>query len=95
MVFLNLGKGSELTHPIHVHGHTFEVIKMGFPAIANNGSIIPILMFFVSLESTTEIANARMLPGEMVIGWIKFQESIWIALSEKTLSLHRLVGTPQ
>ncbi|XP_064606091.1 uncharacterized protein LOC135470972 [Liolophura sinensis] len=30
-VFLNMGKGKGWAHPIHLHGHSFHVIKMGFP----------------------------------------------------------------
>lgn len=33
MIFLNLGKGGSVHHPIHMHGHTFEVLKMEFPKI--------------------------------------------------------------
>ena len=31
MVWLNLGSGSGWAHPIHLHGHSFYLIKMEFP----------------------------------------------------------------
>ncbi|KAL3853268.1 hypothetical protein ACJMK2_016823 [Sinanodonta woodiana] len=30
MVLLNMGKGKGWSHPIHLHGHSFYVLKMGF-----------------------------------------------------------------
>lgn len=30
MVFLNMGKGLGWSHPIHMHGHSFYVLKMGY-----------------------------------------------------------------
>ena len=30
MVFTNMGNGTGWSHPIHMHGHTFYVLKMGF-----------------------------------------------------------------
>lgn len=41
MVLSNVGNGATISHPIHMHGHTFEVLKMGFPAVLTNGSLIP------------------------------------------------------
>lgn len=35
MVLSNVGNGAVITHPIHIHGHTFEVLKMGFPFITS------------------------------------------------------------
>ncbi|XP_048741744.2 uncharacterized protein LOC125655475 isoform X1 [Ostrea edulis] len=29
-VFLNMGKGKSWSHPIHMHGHSFQVLKMGY-----------------------------------------------------------------
>nr|XP_022304117.1 laccase-5-like [Crassostrea virginica] len=40
MVLTNVGNGSFISHPIHMHGHTFEVLKMGFPTVTENGDII-------------------------------------------------------
>ena len=40
MVLLNLGTGSAISHPIHLHGHTYEVIKMGMPTVDSSGNII-------------------------------------------------------
>ncbi|CAI9735105.1 laccase-like [Octopus vulgaris] len=31
VVMTNLGKGKGFSHPIHMHGHSFYVVKMGFP----------------------------------------------------------------
>lgn len=31
MIFMNLGSGSGWSHPIHLHGHSFYVMKMGLP----------------------------------------------------------------
>lgn len=41
MVLSNIGNGSFITHPIHMHGHTFEVLKMGFPTVNKTGFLIP------------------------------------------------------
>ncbi|CAL1529110.1 unnamed protein product [Lymnaea stagnalis] len=30
-VFLNMGVGKGWAHPIHMHGHSFHVVKMGYP----------------------------------------------------------------
>lgn len=30
-VFLNMGMGKGWAHPIHLHGHSFHVVKMGYP----------------------------------------------------------------
>ena len=40
MILLNLGKKSFVTHPIHMHGHTFEVLKMEFPEVSSDSSNI-------------------------------------------------------
>ena len=31
MIFLDMGKGKGFHHPIHMHGHSFSVMKMGYP----------------------------------------------------------------
>ncbi|BFZ08940.1 hypothetical protein BsWGS_11978 [Bradybaena similaris] len=31
MVFLNMGSGKGWAHPIHMHGHSFYVVKQGYP----------------------------------------------------------------
>ena len=41
MVLSNIGSGSTMTHPIHMHGHTYEVLKMGFPTVTETGKLIP------------------------------------------------------
>ena len=40
MVLLAMGNLTTGSHPIHVHGHTFDVMKMGFPTFHTNGSMI-------------------------------------------------------
>ena len=32
MVWINHGDGGTRTHPIHLHGHSFHVLKMGYPS---------------------------------------------------------------
>ncbi|OWF35519.1 L-ascorbate oxidase [Mizuhopecten yessoensis] len=39
MVFLDMGKGRGFAHPIHMHGHSFEVLKTGFGVHDENGQI--------------------------------------------------------
>ena len=31
MVWLNMGRGKGWSHPIHIHGHSFYLLKMGYP----------------------------------------------------------------
>ncbi|XP_059165592.1 uncharacterized protein LOC131948095 isoform X3 [Physella acuta] len=31
LVLLNMGQGSGWDHPVHMHGHSFQVVKMGYP----------------------------------------------------------------
>lgn len=38
MVLSNIGNGASISHPIHIHGHTFEVLKMGFPSLSPQNS---------------------------------------------------------
>ncbi|XP_071140404.1 uncharacterized protein [Mytilus edulis] len=38
MVLLNLGRGAVISHPIHMHGHTFEILKMEFPKVIIGGA---------------------------------------------------------
>ncbi|XP_062575775.1 uncharacterized protein LOC134237656 [Saccostrea cucullata] len=38
MIFLNLGKGGRKNHPIHMHGHTYEVLKMAFPKVEKDST---------------------------------------------------------
>ncbi|ESO89911.1 hypothetical protein LOTGIDRAFT_124263 [Lottia gigantea] len=41
MVFLNMGIGKGFSHPIHMHGHSFYVLKMGYGSYnATTGKII-------------------------------------------------------
>ncbi|XP_048765961.2 uncharacterized protein LOC125673437 isoform X2 [Ostrea edulis] len=41
MILSNLGTGMVISHPIHMHGHTYEVLKMGFPSFDSSGILIP------------------------------------------------------
>ncbi|CAG2217335.1 unnamed protein product [Mytilus edulis] len=36
MVLSTLGQGATISHPIHMHGHTFEVLKMVFPEVTDD-----------------------------------------------------------
>ncbi|XP_061175858.1 uncharacterized protein LOC133184799 [Saccostrea echinata] len=41
LVLTNFGLGNGLANPIHLHGHSFELLKMGFPVTdKTNGNII-------------------------------------------------------
>ncbi|XP_046357790.2 laccase-like [Haliotis rufescens] len=41
MVLLNLGNGKGWSHPVHLHGHSFYVLKMGYAQYnASNGQVI-------------------------------------------------------
>jgi FtsP/CotA-like multicopper oxidase with cupredoxin domain len=40
MILSNLGTGRFISHPVHMHGHTYEVLKMGFPSFSS-GVLIP------------------------------------------------------
>ncbi|XP_033744890.1 laccase-1-like [Pecten maximus] len=40
LVFLNMGLGRGWAHPIHMHGHSFEILKMGFAVYDSNGQIV-------------------------------------------------------
>ena len=41
MVFMNMGLGRGWTHPIHMHGHSFYVVKMGYPVYnTSNGAFV-------------------------------------------------------
>jgi len=31
IVLLDLGSGRGFSHPVHIHGHSFYVVKMGYP----------------------------------------------------------------
>ncbi|KAL5014169.1 hypothetical protein ScPMuIL_008439 [Solemya velum] len=40
MVFLNMGNGKGWAHPIHMHGHSFHVMKMGYPTYNETTGVI-------------------------------------------------------
>nr|XP_022287033.1 LOW QUALITY PROTEIN: L-ascorbate oxidase-like [Crassostrea virginica] len=61
MVLTNVGSGSFISHPIHMHGHTFEVLKMGFPTVTEDGDLIPsndILCNSTRLNKDSQCNNA-------------------------------------
>ncbi|XP_061196338.1 uncharacterized protein LOC133204601 [Saccostrea echinata] len=42
MILFNLGTGLSRTHTVHMHGHAFEVLKIGFPTFSLDGKdLIP------------------------------------------------------
>lgn len=41
MVLLNLGKNSKSHHPIYLHGHTFQILKMEFAEFSTERGFIP------------------------------------------------------
>ncbi|XP_056014174.1 uncharacterized protein LOC125673438 [Ostrea edulis] len=62
MIFSNLGTGMVESHPIHMHGHTYEVLKMGFPSFNSSGSLIPnedIMCSESKPNSASQCNNAR------------------------------------
>ncbi|XP_060075388.1 uncharacterized protein LOC132555065 [Ylistrum balloti] len=40
LIFLNMGLGRGWAHPIHMHGHSFEILKMGFGVYDTDGQIV-------------------------------------------------------
>lgn len=40
MVLLNLGKGKGWDHPVHMHGHSFWVVKVGFSTYNDSGFLL-------------------------------------------------------
>ena len=40
IIFVNMGTMALQHHPMHVHGHTFDVIKMGLPTVYENGTYV-------------------------------------------------------
>ncbi|XP_069100902.1 uncharacterized protein [Argopecten irradians] len=40
MVFLNMGNGKGWGHPVHMHGHSFEVLKTGYALLDQTGKIV-------------------------------------------------------
>ncbi|XP_061185077.1 uncharacterized protein LOC133193118 [Saccostrea echinata] len=57
MVFLNLGKGGSLNHPIHMHGHTFEVLKMAFPKVEKDSTGIDTLVPNEDIQCNKNLPN--------------------------------------
>ncbi|XP_076087804.1 uncharacterized protein LOC143058220 isoform X1 [Mytilus galloprovincialis] len=40
-VITNIGGGTNWSHPVHLHGHSFYVMKMAFATYDSNGQLIP------------------------------------------------------
>lgn len=40
MVFLNMGIGKDWSHPVHLHGHSFYVVKMGYGIYDSTGQYV-------------------------------------------------------
>ncbi|CAC5359423.1 unnamed protein product [Mytilus coruscus] len=53
MVLLNLGTGAFISHPIHMHGHTFKVLKMEFPEVTIDGKF----NFTEDIECSSTLPN--------------------------------------
>ena len=46
IVLMGLGSGNGFSHPIHIHGYSFYVVKMGFPPYSNEtGQLQWVLIF--------------------------------------------------
>ncbi|XP_063437577.1 uncharacterized protein LOC134718785 [Mytilus trossulus] len=54
MVLLNLGTGAFISHPIHMHGHTYKVLKMEFPEVAIDGKF----KFTEDIECSNSLQNS-------------------------------------
>ncbi|KAK7104783.1 uncharacterized protein [Littorina saxatilis] len=39
IILVNMGQGQNFSHPIHIHGYSFYVVKMGFPDYLDTGKI--------------------------------------------------------
>lgn len=55
MVLSNIGNGANISHPIHIHGHTFEVLKMGFPHLHPHST---------HLDQNNDLVCNSQLPNE-------------------------------
>ncbi|VDI03357.1 Hypothetical predicted protein [Mytilus galloprovincialis] len=54
MVLLNLGTGAFISHPIHMHGHTYKVLKMEFPEVGIDGKF----KFTEDIECSNSLPNS-------------------------------------
>ena len=57
MTFINLGNGSGWTHPIHMHGHFFYVMKMGL----GKSFCKPFMLFFSTRKSIIILAHRLLI----------------------------------
>ncbi|XP_076081574.1 uncharacterized protein LOC143052426 [Mytilus galloprovincialis] len=55
MVLLNLGTGAFISHPIHMHGHTYKVLKMEFPEVTIDGNFT----FTNDIECSDTLPNVK------------------------------------
>ncbi|CAC5359437.1 unnamed protein product [Mytilus coruscus] len=55
MVLLNLGTGATISHPIHMHGHTYKVLKMEFPEVSTDGNFT----FTEDIECSNTLPNIK------------------------------------
>ena len=58
-----------MSHPIHMHGHTFEVLKMGFPTVTDNGDII---------ENNDILCSPRLLNKDSQCNNATWRNSSWM-----------------
>ncbi|VDI51283.1 iron transport multicopper oxidase, partial [Mytilus galloprovincialis] len=55
MVLMVLGQGATISHPVHMHGHTFEVLKMVFPTVTNNDQFV----FTEDIQCSEALTNSQ------------------------------------
>uniref|UniRef100_A0A0B7AYM5 Plastocyanin-like domain-containing protein n=2 Tax=Arion vulgaris TaxID=1028688 RepID=A0A0B7AYM5_9EUPU len=79
-VFLNMGSGKGWDHPIHMHGHSFQVVKVGFPSynettgtfIEDNNDIDCGFQFCNNAKWSNNTWNNDNVPGlDLVLGPLK------------------------
>ncbi|XP_062585307.1 uncharacterized protein LOC134246974 [Saccostrea cucullata] len=68
MILSNLGTGMAITHPVHMHGHTFEVLKIGFPSVSPNGDL---------LANEDIQCNATMLNNQSQCNIARWRNTTW------------------
>ncbi|CAC5390509.1 unnamed protein product [Mytilus coruscus] len=55
MVLSTLGQGATISHPIHMHGHTFEVLKMVFPEVTDDFNFV----FTNDIKCSETLSNSQ------------------------------------
>eukprot|EP00105_Crassostrea_gigas_P021929 XP_011441257.1 PREDICTED: L-ascorbate oxidase [Crassostrea gigas] len=72
LVMSNLGKEFLDTHPIHIHGHKFQILRMGLLSITSTGDVIP----------TNDLRCSESLTNEESLCYsVKWDNKIWNNLS--------------